>query len=161
MSNQTMGNTVPQNESVASVETSTFNNNIGKDKLYSVLQEKWIKFIDSIDDDKIGNFLWEFGERKEIPYLQFLTLKQFIEHFELELIDKLHDVEELKNEELVLDRETILAYSEYKESGNLGDILANDYDPEWDSLIEMIEFDVDKFISDLQKKKNLSIRSHI
>jgi hypothetical protein len=38
-----MGNTVPQNESVAMVETSTFNNNTGKDKLYSVLQEKWIK----------------------------------------------------------------------------------------------------------------------
>jgi hypothetical protein len=160
MSNQTMGNTAPQNESVICVETSSIYINKEKDKLISGLQEKWIKFIDTIDDDKIGDFLWTFGTRKEVPYLQYLTLKQFIAILECELLDELYNVEELKKEELVLDSETILAYSAFKDNGNLGHILANGYGPEYDSLIEMLEFDTVTFISDLQKKKDLSIRGH-
>ena len=44
MSNQTMGNTVPQNESVDLLETSTLNINTDKDELNSVSQKEWIKF---------------------------------------------------------------------------------------------------------------------
>jgi hypothetical protein len=160
MSNQTMGNTVPQNEPAVCAETSALNINNEKDKLISDLQEKWIKFIDTIVDDKIENFLWTFGTKKELPYLQFLTLKQFIEYFEIEVSHELSDIEGINIEELSLNSETILDYSEYKENGSLENILSNGYDPEFDSLIEILEFDTVKFISDLQKKKELSIRGH-
>ena len=155
MQNQTNGFTVPQNETVELIETSILNIKTEKDEPNLGLQEQWINFIDSIDDDQIERFLWTFGSRKVLPYLQFLTLKTFIEFFKWELIDKLNDVEELKNEELVLDSETILAYSEYNDRQSLSDILANGFDSQYDSLVELLEFDIDRFILDLQKKKNL------
>jgi len=155
MQNQTNGFTVPQNETVELIETSILNIKTEKDEPNLGLQEQWINFIDSIDDDQIERFLWTFGSRKVLPYLQFLTLKTFIEFFKWELIDKLNDVEELKNEELVIDSETILAYSEYNDRQSLSDILANGFDSQYDSLVELLEFDIDRFILDLQKKKNL------
>ena len=155
MSNQTMGITVPQNESVDLLETLTLNINTDKDELNSVLQKEWIKFINSIDDNHIEKFLETFGIRKKLPYLQFLTLRQFIEDFKFEFFNELSEREGIKIKNLVLYSETILAYCEYQENGSLANILRNGYDSEFDSLIELIEFDVDKFISDyLREGKN-------
>jgi hypothetical protein len=150
-----MGNVEPQNESAVKIEASNLNIKTTKGELYMNLKEKWIKFIDCIDDKEIEKFLWIFGIRKELPYLQYLTLKQFIELFEVELFNELVNVKGVKIEELALNSKTILAYSEYQDNGSLANILGNGYDFEFDSIIELIEFDIDKFISDcLRKVKN-------
>ena len=57
MQNQTNGFTVPQNETVELIETSILNIKTEKDEPNLGLQEQWINFIDSIDDDQIERFL--------------------------------------------------------------------------------------------------------
>jgi len=158
MQNQTNGFTVPQNETVELIETSIPSITTKNDHLKLALQEEWINFIDSIDDDQIESFLWTLGTWKVLPYLQFMTFNTFVDYLKWELIDELNASEESKVKILKLDCEEILDYLQVSDSVDLTGILPNGYDPEFNSLIELTEFDIDRFTSDLQKKSESNIR---
>jgi|LauGreDrversion4_2_1035121.scaffolds.fasta_scaffold387728_1 hypothetical protein len=151
MQSNTNGFTVPQNETVELIETSIVNIKTENDELKLGLKEEWIHFIDSIDDDQIENFLWTLGSWKVLPYLRFMTFNTFVEFLKWELIHEIEASEESKVEILKLDCKEILDYLEVSDSVDLAGILPNGYDPEFDSLIELTEFDIDRLISDLQK----------
>ena len=158
MQNQTSGFTVTQNETVEFKETSILNIKTENDELNLGLQEKWINFIDSIDDDQIESFLWTLGTWKVLPYLQFMTFNTFVESLKWELIHELNASEESKVKILKLDCEEFLDYLQVSDSIELTGILANGYDPEFDSLIELTEFDIDRFNSDIQNMNESNIR---
>ncbi len=151
MQSHTNGFTVPQNETVELIETSILNIKTEIDEAQLGLNEEWTNFIDSIEDDQIESFLWTLGSWKVLPYLQFITFDTFVEDLKWELIRELEVSEESKVEILKLDCEDILNYLQVSDSVDLTGILPNGYDPEFDSLIELTEFDIDRLISDLQK----------
>ena len=141
-----------ENETLELIETSIRGIKSEKDELKLGLEQVWINFIDSIDDGQIENFLWTLSTCKVLPYLEFMTFNRFIEFLKWELIAELKIPEELEFEILKLDCEVILDYLEITDSLDLRGILPNGFDLEFNSLIEITEFDIERFASDFQKK---------